>query len=124
MSQQTPTHAGPIVVGAMLPVGFKVRMIMNGIGALYVFWDVYWCRIILSLSYIAYVGQYVFGKKWLHAVFHLLLHYALYLAAVNPTAKYSLEINPVWAWPVFWAPVVWNFIISPKFRIVDKTPNP
>jgi hypothetical protein len=106
MSQQTRANAWPIIIGAILPVGFKMRMAMNCIGALYIFWDGYLCRFMLLASYACYFAQYIFGLKWFHSIFHLLLNFALGLAALSPAPKYTLPVNPVWAWPVFWGPVI------------------
>jgi hypothetical protein len=98
----TPQSSWPIIVGGLLTDNYWLRVVLNGMGAFYFLWHLPVARYILLLSYAAYALQFPTGMKWLHSVFHLLLHVAGGMAALNPVKKYTIGLHPVWAWPVFW----------------------
>ena len=98
----TPQSSWPIILGGVLTDNYWARVVLNGLGGLYFLWHLPVARAILAVSYVAYVGQYVTGQKWLHSVFHMLMHTAGAFVALNPVKKYTIGLNPVWAWPVFW----------------------
>lgn len=102
MILETPQSSWPIVVGGLLPVDWKTRMVLNDLGALYFAWHKPLAVVTLILSYVAYLAQYATGHAWTHSVFHILLHLAGLQVALDPYKKWHLSwIPPSFAWVVF-----------------------
>jgi len=101
MILETPQSSWPVVIGGLAPVGFKGRCLLNGIGALYFARHEPLAVCFLLTSYMAYILQFPTKKKWLHSVFHCFLHMAGWVVAVRPVKKFTINIDPDWAWPVW-----------------------
>jgi len=102
MILETPQSSWPVVIGGLLTDRYWPRVILNGIGAFYFLWHAPVSKVFLLFAYLAYFAQHITGLKCFHSVFHILLHCAGFGIALNPVKKYTIGLNPVWAWPVFW----------------------
>jgi hypothetical protein len=98
---ETPQSSWPIVVGALLPVGENTRMVLNGIGAFYFSAHKPLAQLFFAMAFASYYLQFPTKKKWLHSVFHMLLHAAGIVVAVDPVKKYTSPVAAFWAWPVW-----------------------
>lgn len=101
MILETPQSSWPIVVGGMMPVGWKGRTLINAAGALWFARHQPVSVVLLLLSYAAYLLQFPLKLAWLHSVFHILLHAAGGIVAMYPVKKYTVPIHADWAWLVF-----------------------
>jgi hypothetical protein len=115
MVLETPQYSWPIVIGGLMPVGDKGRAFLNGLGGFYFLSHSRVSMIFLTLSYIAYFLQFKTKIRWAHSVFHILLHCAG--GSLIPYKKYTLPIDPVWAWGVFW---VGAWILLPNWKRPPK----
>jgi hypothetical protein len=116
----TPQSSWPVIVGGLISDDYRVRVVLNATGAFYFVWHLYIARFVLLASYIVYVTQYALGLrvKWLHSVFHILLHIAGGLVGLYPVKKYTLNVHPDWAWPVFWIGAL--FLIPVRKLVKDR----
>ena len=117
MTLETPQSSWPIVVGGLVPVGWKGRTVINGVGALWFARHQPVAIVLLLLSYAAYLIQFPTGLAWMHSVFHMLLHAAGGVVAINPVKKYTLPIHAGWAWLV-WLLGAW--LLAPPKALVDR----
>jgi hypothetical protein len=101
MTLETPQSSWPIVVGGMIPVGWKGRAVINAAGALWFARHQPASLVILLVSYAAYLLQFPLKRAWLHSVFHMLLHTAGCIVALNPVKKYTVPVHADWAWLFF-----------------------
>jgi hypothetical protein len=101
LTLETPQSSWPIVVGGLLPVGDNTRMVLNGIGAFHFSAHKPLAQLFFGLAFASYFLQFPTKKKWLHSVFHMLLHAAGIVVAIDPVKKYTSPVAAFWAWPVW-----------------------
>jgi hypothetical protein len=53
------------------------------------------------MAFSSYFLQFQIKKPWLHTVFHVFLHVAGIVVALDPVQKYTPHIHANWAWPVW-----------------------
>lgn len=97
----TPQSSWPIVVGGMIPAGWKLRTVINAFGALWFARHKPVAVVLLLMSYVAYLVQFPLKIPWTHSVFHMFLHAAGLVVALDPYKKYTVPIHPDWAWLFF-----------------------
>jgi len=102
MVLETPRSSWPIIMGGLAPVGYKGRVFLNGLGALYFVWHSTLAKTFLLFSYVAYFIQFPLKITWGHSIFHILLHFSGGTVALRPIKKYALQwVHPDWAWVIF-----------------------
>ena len=106
----TPQSAWPVLVCGLLPVRRKGRLLLNGLGAYWFLWHTGMGKILLTISYSFYIGQFMTGHRWMHSVFHLFLHAAGACAAVKPRRKFMV---PLPGWTAYIVEVAGLFLLLP-----------
>ena len=101
LTLETPQSSWPIVAGGLLPVGENARMVLNGIGAFHFAAHKPLAQLFFAMAFASYFLQFPTKKKWLHSVFHMFLHAAGIVVAVDPVKKYTSPVTAFWAWPVW-----------------------
>lgn len=112
MILETPQSSWPIVLGGMLPVDWKTRTVINGLGMLWFARHKPVAVVLYLLSFVAYLIQFPMKIQWSHSVFHVLIHVAGLVVALDPFKKYTVPIHPDWAWLFFAAGAA--FLLPPK----------
>jgi hypothetical protein len=114
---ESPQYSWPVILGGLAPVGYKGRVLLNGLGAFYFVWHSTLAKTFLLMSYVAYFIQFPLKITWAHSIFHMLLHCSGGTVALRPFKKYSLPwIHPDWAWVVF---VVGALILIPNSVVYE-----